>query len=209
MSDVQTNQCRSGGNDEDKEEKLHGGHQAVSPKLRLVAPFYTPSFLASQTHLHMRKTAKSGYHGHHSGLSLTSWFKCAGFVKQPPENIWITYFVKNYLGRIHPGFYFIESDWVVAHLTVSHWSPSDVFKRFFYVSMFLKSWTVLQPKPWSVLIKFLKISNLTYKDWHRCIMKVRTLKVASLLIWTSWDLKEWKPCSFPVSKPKLVPFSSI
>ena len=159
--------------------------------------------------LHMRKTAKSGYHGHHSGLSLTSWFKCAGFVKQPPENIWIIYFVKNYLGRIHPGFYFIESDWVVAHLTVSHWSPSDVFKRFFYVSMFLKSWTVLQPKQWSAFIKFLKISNLTYKDWHRCIMKVRTLKVASLLIWTSWDLKEWKPCSFPVSKPKLVPFSSI
>ena len=32
-------QCRSGGDDKDKEEKLHGGHQAVSPKLGLPSPF--------------------------------------------------------------------------------------------------------------------------------------------------------------------------
>ena len=39
------NQCCSGGNDEDKEEKLHGGHQAVSLKLGPSPPFYMPSFM--------------------------------------------------------------------------------------------------------------------------------------------------------------------
>ena len=58
-------------------------------------------------------------------LSFTSWFKCAGFVKQAPENIWITYIVNIHLGGIHPGVYFNKFDWAATHLTVRHWSPSD------------------------------------------------------------------------------------